>query len=154
MRETARAADCGSDSDRLCRIGAALIAFVVNEKPGEMTLEKCVACQFYDRNEAHPTDKGLRWGKCRRTGPIVHPVSAVSNKAYMVEGIWPHVRDDDWCGEWEAKRGRIDSRDADPRNLLMQTAPSPARVASLPSGSLMMPAADTPAPAVGRFGSD
>ena len=63
-------------------------------------MDKCVACQFYDRNEIEAEDKGVRWGKCRRTGPIVHPVSA---KAYMVEGIWPHVRDDDWCGEWVAE---------------------------------------------------
>ena len=59
--------------------------------------QKCVACQHYDRNEADSDDKNVRWGKCRRTGPIVHPLSA---KAYMVEGVWPHVRDDDWCGEW------------------------------------------------------
>jgi hypothetical protein len=19
----------------------------------------------------------------------------------MIEGVWPHVRDDDWCGEWK-----------------------------------------------------
>ena len=29
----------------------------------------------------------------------VNPVTA---KAYVVEGIWPLVRDDDWCGEWKA----------------------------------------------------
>ena len=62
-------------------------------------MEKCVACHFYDRNDAHVEDKGVRWGKCRRSVPLLHPVNA---KAYMVEGVWPHVRDDDWCGEWTA----------------------------------------------------
>ena len=63
-------------------------------------MQKCIGCQFYDRDDKHNEEKGgVSWGKCRRTGPIVHPVSA---KAYMVEGIWPHVRDDDWCGEWKA----------------------------------------------------
>ncbi|HEX8010464.1 MAG TPA: hypothetical protein VF814_05960 [Casimicrobiaceae bacterium] len=22
-------------------------------------------------------------------------------KTYVVEGVWPLVRDDDWCGEWK-----------------------------------------------------
>ena len=70
-------------------------------------MEKCVACQHYDRDDAQASDKGTRWGKCRRNGPIIHPLSA---KAYMVEGIWPHVRDDDWCGEWTASKRRGLSR--------------------------------------------
>jgi hypothetical protein len=37
-------------------------------------LEKCVGCQFYDRNDDHAEDKGVRWGKCRRGEPIVQPV--------------------------------------------------------------------------------
>jgi hypothetical protein len=88
-------------------------------------LQKCVACQFYDRDDARTEDKGVRWGKCRRTGPIVHPVSA---KAYMVEGIWPHVRDDDWCGEWVASNRRLDSpATAAMSSLLMQTSASAVR---------------------------
>ena len=69
-------------------------------------MPQCIGCQFYDRSTAQTEDKLVRWGKCRRTGPIVHPVSA---KAYMVEGIWPQVRDDDWCGEWVSSNRRIDS---------------------------------------------
>jgi hypothetical protein len=38
------------------------------------------------------------WGQCRRQAPQLNPVTA---KAYVVEGVWPLVRDDDWCGEWE-----------------------------------------------------
>jgi hypothetical protein len=64
-------------------------------------LEKCVGCQYYDRDDSHAIERGVRWGKCRRSGPMIHPTSA---KSYMVEGVWPHVRDDDWCGEWTASK--------------------------------------------------
>jgi hypothetical protein len=119
-------------------------------------LDKCVGCRFYDRNEVQSDDKGVRWGKCRRTGPIVHPVSA---KSYMVEGIWPHVRDDDWCGEWVASNRphAVPAAEARP-SLLMQGAASPVRTSTLPTGSLMTPVTpltDLPAiPAASRFSSD
>jgi hypothetical protein len=118
-------------------------------------LEKCVACQYYERNNDKAEDKGVRWGQCRRNVPVVHPVSA---KAYMVEGIWPHVRDDDWCGEWTAIKRKPETTQPDPRNLMLQpSAPTPIRTAGLPPGSLMtpvMPATDAPAATNGRFGSD
>ncbi len=61
-------------------------------------VEKCINCQFYDRRHARPTDgKAPMWGQCRRHSPHLNPVTA---KAYVVEGVWPLVRDDDWCGEW------------------------------------------------------
>ena len=118
-------------------------------------MEKCVGCQYYDRNDARIEEKGIQWGKCRRSVPIVHPVSA---KAYMVEGIWPHVRDDDWCGEWTAVKHRSDAALPDARNLMMQPSPAtPIRTAGLPPGSLMTPVApvaDATVPLNGRFGSD
>ena len=118
-------------------------------------MDKCVACQYYDRHEAQVEDKGVRWGQCRRTGPIVHPLSA---KSYMVEGIWPHVRDDDWCGEWTPAKRKVDSPSADPRNLLVPASGPVVRPSSRP-GSLMTPSApgsvEAPAPAPSlRFGSD
>ena len=62
-------------------------------------VEKCVNCQYYDRRRARPTDgKAPMWGQCRRHAPLLNPATA---KAYMVEGVWPLVRDDDWCGEYE-----------------------------------------------------
>ena len=70
-------------------------------------MQKCVACQYYDRNAADTEEKGVRWGQCRRTGPIVHPLSA---KAYMIEGVWPHVRDDDWCGEFKGLGKRLEAQ--------------------------------------------
>jgi len=118
-------------------------------------LEKCVGCQFYDRSAAEAEDKGVRWGKCRRSVPIVHPVAA---KAYMVEGIWPHVRDDDWCGEWSAMKPRRHEANPDPMNLMLPSNASPIRTSSVPGGSLMtsVSAASEPVsvPIAGRFGSD
>ena len=96
-------------------------------------MKKCVACQFYDRNELEARENGVRWGKCRRTGPIVHPLSA---KSYLVEGVWPNVRDDDWCGEWVlANRGPDATAIAAMNSLMMQSAQAAPRVspAALPA---------------------
>lgn len=63
-------------------------------------MEKCLNCQFYDRRNARPTDgRAAMWGHCRRHSPHLNPLSA---KSYLVEGVWPLIRDDDWCGEWRA----------------------------------------------------
>ena len=70
------------------------------EKPGERKVEKCLNCQFYDRRNSRPTDgRAALWGQCRRHSAHLNPLSA---KSYLVEGVWPLVRDDDWCGEWKA----------------------------------------------------
>jgi len=72
-------------------------------------VQKCVTCQFYDRRNSGPAEgKSASWGQCRRTAPMLHPVNV---KSYMVEGVWPHVRDDDWCGEWKviARRPAADA---------------------------------------------
>jgi len=62
-------------------------------------VEKCINCQFYDRRNAKPLDgKAPLWGQCRRHSPRLNPITA---KTYVVEGVWPLVRDDDWCGEWK-----------------------------------------------------
>jgi hypothetical protein len=70
------------------------------DTPGERNVEKCLNCQFYDRRNARPTDgRAAMWGQCRRHSAHLNPLSA---KSYLVEGVWPLVRDDDWCGEWKA----------------------------------------------------
>jgi hypothetical protein len=63
-------------------------------------VEKCVNCQYYDRRNAKPNEgrTPVMWGQCRRHSPHLSP--AVAQKAYLVEGVWPLIRDDDWCGEW------------------------------------------------------
>jgi hypothetical protein len=102
-------------------------------------LQKCLGCRFYDRNQTQSGEKGVRWGQCRRTGPIVHPLSA---KAYLVEGIWPHVRDDDWCGEWSAGGRKPDSPATEAMSSLMTSAP-PA-----PRPQTMAPMFGSPEPAL------
>jgi hypothetical protein len=65
---------------------------------GKRNVEKCLSCQFYDPRNARPTDgRAVMWGQCRRQPPHLNPLSA---KSYLVEGVWPLIRDDDWCGEW------------------------------------------------------
>jgi hypothetical protein len=73
---------------------------------GSITVDRCNNCQFYDRQ-----DKGSGIGQCRRQAPALSPINA---KAYMIEGVWPTVRDDDWCGEWKSSMRRgVDPRFAD-----------------------------------------
>ena len=63
-------------------------------------MERCIGCHYYDRGKIRTSDQGsLRWGQCRRTAPALSPINV---KASMIEGVWPTVRDDDWCGEWKA----------------------------------------------------
>ena len=62
-------------------------------------MEKCLNCQFYDPRNSRPTDgRTSSQGQCRRHPAHLNPLSA---KTYLVEGVWPLVRDDDWCGEWK-----------------------------------------------------
>lgn len=87
-------------------------------------MRKCVACQHYDRSESRSAqDSTQRWGQCRRGVPMINPASA---KGYMVEGLWPHVRDDDWCGEWVA-RERSEPKVKHPLESLLQGGGSTVR---------------------------
>lgn len=62
-------------------------------------MEKCVTCHFYDRRSSRAVDgRAARSGQCRKMAPMLSPNAS---KAYVVEGVWPTVRDDDWCGEWK-----------------------------------------------------
>jgi hypothetical protein len=72
-------------------------------------VEKCQVCQYYDRQNVKSNDgkSATQWGQCRREAPMLHPINA---KSYMIEGVWPHVRDDDWCGEWKLAARRTDTR--------------------------------------------
>ena len=71
-------------------------------------MDKCAGCQFYDRQTGKQTDsRGVQWGQCRRSAPMLHPIN---QKSYMIEGVWPHVRDDDWCGEWKSAGRRAETR--------------------------------------------
>lgn len=71
-------------------------------------MEKCVHCQFYDRQSDRSIEgKSAQWAQCRRSAPMLHPINA---KSFMIEGVWPHVREDDWCGEWKARTQQNDVR--------------------------------------------
>jgi hypothetical protein len=96
-----------------------------NEEAG---VQKCVTCQYYDRRNSASDGKGPAWGQCRRTAPMLHPVNV---KSYMIEGVWPHVRDDDWCGEWKIVPRRTDARLGDAKPSLMTASSGAARVTTL-----------------------
>jgi len=105
-------------------------------------LDKCIGCCFYDRQNGSNTDsRGVSWGQCRRTAPALHPIN---QKSFMIEGVWPHVRDDDWCGEFKSSQRRIEPRVAEPMSasalLPIGTGASlgarPSNVAAFASGSV------------------
>jgi hypothetical protein len=119
-------------------------------------VEKCLSCQFYDRRNSTQNDgKGTLWGQCRRTAPMLHPLNA---KSYMVEGVWPHVRDDDWCGEWKmaARRSDVHTMDLMSVNPATQIPTSrPTALASLANvGATSAGGGATSASVLSRIGSD
>ena len=63
-------------------------------------MERCQNCQFYDRHGGNGAGgKSTNGGQCRRHAPQLSPNTA---KNYLIEGVWPTVRDEDWCGEFKA----------------------------------------------------
>jgi hypothetical protein len=106
-------------------------------------VEKCLNCQFYDRRNARPTDgRASMWGQCRRDSPRLNPLSA---KSYLVEGVWPLIRDDDWCGEWRAS-----TRVSRPPVRLAPVADNVAAVATAANSA----AADRPVAAIAAVAGD
>jgi hypothetical protein len=100
-------------------------------------LDKCVTCVFFDRGNG--ASSGTAWGQCRRMPPTLHPVNV---KSYMIEGVWPHVREDDWCGQWlsPARIARAEPAHA-PAAASRPAAPAAARmVTPLPGGGSGAPA--------------
>jgi len=82
-------------------------------------VERCVTCMYYDRLKGGGEAKAGNAGQCRRSGPTLSPIN---QKSYMIEGVWPTVRDDDWCGEWKALQRRVDtSRLGDMLNTPLST---------------------------------
>ena len=104
-------------------------------------MDRCTSCQYYDRNHRNADAKSPNAGQCRRAAPMLSPLN---QKSYMIEGVWPTVRDDDWCGEWKALVRRVDpSRLTEalqaptmPSAMPASAVPSPA----LPGGSPLPPA--------------
>ncbi len=76
-----------------------------------MNVERCIDCHYYDRHQPHgAANKSAHAGQCRRQAPALSPLNA---KSYMIEGVWPTIRDDDWCGEWKLRSRRAETRVAD-----------------------------------------
>jgi hypothetical protein len=95
-----------------------------------------MGCQFYDRKNGAGEARSLQWGQCRRTSPMLSPMTA---KSYMIDGVWPTVRDDDWCGEWKSQMAarRIGESLGAPLAPKGPAVPSVPRVAPLTSVSAM-----------------
>jgi len=112
-------------------------------------VEKCLGCHFYDRQLNNQTDsRGIQWGQCRRSAPRLHPIN---QKSFMIEGVWPHVRDDDWCGEWKSAPA---TRRMEARSLSDTKAPGP--LLPVAGGNPPGPRVTTASPAQGAvtsFGS-
>lgn len=94
-------------------------------------MDRCVTCQYFDR-QARGADRSANTGQCRRSGPSLSPLN---QKSYMIEGVWPTVRDDDWCGEWKALVRRVDpARLGDVRGT-----PAPAGTPRMPGVAPPLP---------------
>ncbi len=107
-------------------------------------MDKCLNCQFYDRKRDKAAEsRALQWGQCRRTAPMLNPTTA---KSYMIEGVWPTVRDDDWCGEWKLMTRRSDVRLTETLTTTTNgasTSPAMARLAPLNGGATTAPGSGT-----------
>jgi hypothetical protein len=98
----------------------------------EEHMDRCTGCQHYDRNKGNGEGKSANAGQCRRNAPQLSPIN---QKSYMIEGVWPTVRDDDWCGEWKALMRRTDPARIDParvNDLLGTPLSSPLPMSSPP----------------------
>ena len=102
-------------------------------------MEKCISCQYYDRKNAKgAAGSAPSCGQCRRDAPMLNPANS---KSYMIEGVWPTVRDDDWCGEWKLTARRVDSRASEACNAPLMAGPQSMSTAAVRTGPLVNAAA-------------
>jgi hypothetical protein len=60
----------------------------------------CDTCRFYDGSP------GAKLAPCRRNAPRSHLVSADGDpEDTRVRGVWPIVSAEDWCGQFERRKG-------------------------------------------------
>lgn len=61
-------------------------------------MEHCDNCKYYDKDD----------GQCRRRAPVVILEKAAEyghgEVGYCYDSSFPSVADNDWCGEYEAKK--------------------------------------------------
>ena len=103
-------------------------------------MEKCNTCQYYDRRQVNGVSGAPQTGLCRHAAPKLNPVNA---KPYMIEGIWPTVREDDWCGEWKILARRVDGRALEATNAAA-IGPKALATPIRPAGSPNPPAFGRP----------
>lgn len=68
-------------------------------------MDTCGGCRHFKRYVAPP---GNTFGECRHHSPVVIDASYRHPEAgfqYESRTAWPEVNSDDWCGDFEAKRG-------------------------------------------------
>jgi hypothetical protein len=106
-------------------------------------VDKCSTCQYYERRQMNGVSGAPQTGQCRRTAPMLNPVNP---KPYLIEGIWPTVRDDDWCGEWKVLARRVDGRPVEATNAAA-IGPKALATPMRPAGSVNPPAFGRPATA-------
>lgn len=95
-------------------------------------MDRCLNCQYYDRHGANGAGgKSAHAGQCRRNAPQLSPINP---KTYMIEGVWPTVRDEDWCGEFKvsAANRRSDTQRADALLGAINTAAASSVPQSVP----------------------
>lgn len=77
----------------------------------------CSQCIYFesvdnrDPSNLDPSGRQRLGGRCRRHPPILRET------AYTSPGVWPYVKDTDWCGEgrtWEVEQPLL-HRDPPPR---------------------------------------
>jgi hypothetical protein len=94
-------------------------------------VERCVNCQYYDRHQANGAGgKSAHAGQCRRNAPQLSPINP---KNYMIEGVWPTVRDEDWCGEFKLAARRPESATQRADALLGSINASAASAGAMPT---------------------
>ena len=57
---------------------------------------RCDGCKWMSKR-----DSGKDFGECKRHPPV--RAGMVNAYTYDHLGVWPLVRPDDWCGEFQAK---------------------------------------------------
>ncbi|MEZ5125380.1 MAG: hypothetical protein R2826_03910 [Thermoleophilia bacterium] len=70
----------------------------------------CYNCQYgreETRGAVFARDRSDGWGTCRRRAPVVAVVSAPERAAFL-QGAFPRVRMDDWCGEYQGRALRTE----------------------------------------------
>jgi len=64
----------------------------------------CGTCRYgteEPRGSVFARDRGHGWGTCRKQAPAVVVIQSPERTAFS-QTAFPRVRDDDWCGDYEA----------------------------------------------------